>query len=319
MAVFGAISALFGHKVPERPPGMPQSTTVLCIGAMLWDVIGHAPGRIAPGDDLPGRIEQRPGGVALNVAMALASHGLSPVMLAAVGRDVAGKALTALTESRGVDCRMLHPTEDGRTDSYMAIEDGTGMVASVADARALEMAGAAILAPLADGRLGSAAAPWSGLVLLDSNPAPEVIARFQSDPCLQAARLVVVPASPAKAARLAPLLTRADTSFYLNRAEAEVLAGRPAASARDAAEALIAQGARHVIVTDGPAPLAEGLAGEPTLCLSPPAVTLQRVTGAGDQFLAAHLKARIAGHDRAQALEQALAASTAYVSGKDRP
>jgi thiol-disulfide isomerase/thioredoxin len=36
-----------------------------------------------------------------------------------------------------------------------------------ADARSLEAAGEAILAPLADGRLGSAAAPWTGLVALD--------------------------------------------------------------------------------------------------------------------------------------------------------
>ena len=45
---------------------------ILCIGAMLWDVIGRAPRRMAPGADVPGRIRHIPGGVALNVALALA-------------------------------------------------------------------------------------------------------------------------------------------------------------------------------------------------------------------------------------------------------
>ena len=51
---------------------------VLCIGAMLWDVIGRAPRRMAPGADVPGRIRHIPGGVALNVAVALARWGLEP-------------------------------------------------------------------------------------------------------------------------------------------------------------------------------------------------------------------------------------------------
>ena len=44
---------------------------VLCIGAVLWDVIGRSPAPMAPGADVPGRIRHLPGGVALNVAMDL--------------------------------------------------------------------------------------------------------------------------------------------------------------------------------------------------------------------------------------------------------
>lgn len=304
---------------------MPASGTtaptsrLVCIGAMLWDIIGRSTSA-APldlGDDVPGAIEQRPGGVALNVALALAARGLAPVMLSALGQDGAGKALTELVQGRGVDCSLLHRSGDHGTDIYMAIEAGAQMLASVADARALEAAGEAILAPLRDGRLGDPARPWSGVIILDSNPDAAIIARFASDPCLRAAQLVLVPASPAKAARLAPLLRRPETSFYLNRREAEVLAERPLADAVEAAEAIAALGAARVIVTDGPKPMAEALAGGATLTLTPPALDVTRVTGAGDFLLSAHLEARLKGLDRETALASALAAVSAYVSGKD--
>ncbi|WP_312529160.1 PfkB family carbohydrate kinase [Paracoccus sp. (in: a-proteobacteria)] len=297
---------------------MPNSKTIICIGAMLWDVIGRADMRIKLGDDLPGAISQRPGGVAMNVALALAVQGLEPVILSAVGRDPAGEALVARARQCGVDCDMLHHAAL-RTDSYLAIEDQDQLVASIADAHALETAGEAILLPLRDGRIGSAQSPWAGRIILDSNPGPDVVAQFRDDPCLTSAELLVVPASPAKAARLAPLLRRPHTTFYLNRAEAEVLAGCSSNSAIDAAEAVLALGAARVIVTDGPNSLAEAILDGPTLSLTPPPVTLLRVTGAGDHLLAAHLKALIGGAPRAEALQHALRSTTAYVSGKDNP
>ena len=74
---------------------MTKTPDVLCIGAMLWDVIGRAPRRMAPGADVPGRIRHLPGGVALNVAVALARWGMTPSVLSAVGRDSEGKGLIA--------------------------------------------------------------------------------------------------------------------------------------------------------------------------------------------------------------------------------
>ena len=52
------------------------------------------------------------------------------------------------------------------------------------------------------------------------------------------------------------------------------------------------------------------------ICGRPPKVTVTRVTGAGDTFMAAHIAAELAGTDRAAALERALAAAAAYVSGE---
>ena len=48
---------------------------ILCIGSVLWDVIGRTASHMAPGSDLPGRIARVPGGVALNIAATLAGWG----------------------------------------------------------------------------------------------------------------------------------------------------------------------------------------------------------------------------------------------------
>ncbi|HFQ15736.1 MAG TPA: kinase, partial [Rhodobacteraceae bacterium] len=60
---------------------MKDKVDILCIGSVLWDVIGRSPGRLAPGADVPGRISRLPGGVAMNIAMMLARFGLTPALL----------------------------------------------------------------------------------------------------------------------------------------------------------------------------------------------------------------------------------------------
>jgi pseudouridine kinase len=81
----------------------------------------------------------------------------------------------------------------------------------------------------------------------------------------------------------------------------------------------VARGAARVLVTDGPQLVAEAMAGAPTLTFAPPAVTVARVTGAGDCFLAAHLAAELAGQPRDTSLRRAVEAAAAHVSGKDVP
>ena len=92
-----------------------------------------------------------------------------------------------------------------------------------------------------------------------------------------------------------------------------------AASASEAAGALLAAGAGHVLVTDGPRAACEGRQGQGLLTASPPQVQVLRVTGAGDRFMAAHIVAERAGQPREAALTAALAAAAAHVSGKDGP
>lgn len=164
--------------------------------------------------------------MALNVALALARQGLTPAILAAVGRDGAGDALAAEVAARGVDTRWLWRDPQRPTDRYMAIETPEGLLAAVADAGALEAAGARLIAPLCDGRLGSAAEPWTGTLIVDGNLQPALFQRLARDPCLGGAALRLVPASPSKARHLLPLLEHPRAIFHINRAEAEALAGR---------------------------------------------------------------------------------------------
>ncbi|UFM63703.1 PfkB family carbohydrate kinase [Paracoccus sp. MA] len=298
---------------------MTAPPRILCLGAMLWDVIGRSAVRVLPGADLPGRITRQPGGVALNVALALARQGLEPAMLSAVGRDPAGEALVAEAGRRGVDTRWLWRDTGLVTDSYLAIESPEGLVAAIADARALETAGTALLAPLRDGRLGDAARPWRGTLVVDGNPSAPVLTEIARDPCLADADLRIVPASPDKAARLRVLIDDPRAIFHLNRAEAEALAGRSLPDAARAAEAVLALGARRVLVTDGAGTAADAAQGAPTLTATPRPVAAIRVTGAGDSFLAAHLAAESRGATRAEALTRAMNAASDHVCGKDQP
>lgn len=298
---------------------MTEPPRILCLGAMLWDMIGHSALRLGPGGDAPGRITRQPGGVALNVALALARHGLRPAMLSAVGRDAPGAALIAEAQRHGVETRWLWRDGGLPTDSYLAIESPDGLVAAIADARALEAAGSAILAPLRDGRLGDHARPWRGTLVIDGNLTAELLAGIARDPCLTGATLRIVPASPEKAARLRPLLAHPRATFHLNRAEAEALAGRRFASAAEAAEAVTALGGHRVLVTDGARRVADAARDAPTLDAVPPPAAAIRVTGAGDSFLAAHLAAENAGAPRAEALTRALHAASVHISGKDLP
>lgn len=296
---------------------MSAALPVLCLGAVLWDVIGRSPAPMGPGADVPGRIRHQPGGVALNVAAALAARGRAAAVLGAVGTDPEGAALIDAARALGVGVDWVHRDPARPTDAYMAIEDSEGLIAAIADAHSLEAAGEAVLAPLRDGRLSSAAAPWRGLVVVDGNLTTAQLAAIAADPALARADLRVVPASPGKAERLAPLIGPDHVTLYLNRAEAETLAGHPCAGAAEAAAAVVARGAARVLVTDGARPAACAARGAAeVLTRQPPPVTIARVTGAGDCFLAAHLLAEEQGADRATALDAAIAAAAAHVAGQ---
>lgn len=268
------------------------------------------------GQDVPGRITRLPGGVALNIAMTLARMGLRPAALCAIGRDGAGDELVAACEKLGLDMAFAHRSDDP-TDVYMAIEGANGLIAAIADAHSLERAGAAILAPLLDGRLGSNAAPYAGLIALDGNLTTDLLAEIAASPAFARADLRLAPASPGKAERLAPLLSHPHATLYVNLIEANVLCGGNHSSAEDAAKSLVARGARRVLVTDGGNPCALAGQGIAPLTAQPPGITPRRITGAGDTFMAAHIAAEARGQTGEIALQAALAAAAAYVSGID--
>jgi sugar/nucleoside kinase (ribokinase family) len=288
---------------------------ILCIGSVLWDIIGRAETAMPLGADVPGRITRLPGGVALNIATTLRRFGLRPALLSCVGRDADGEDLVSACQHMGLITDMLYRSADLPTDRYIAIEGAKGLVAAVADARSLETAGERILTPLRDGRLGSPAAPWTGLIALDGNLTALLLSDIAASPLFAGADLRVAPASPGKAERLLPLVCHPRATLYVNLEEAGLLCQTRFATAPDAAQGLLARGALRVLVTDGGRACADGKAGHGIITDAPPPVPVTRVTGAGDTFMAAHLVAEMRGTGRAAALGAALRAAAKHVSG----
>lgn len=295
---------------------MNGTSDILCIGSVLWDVIGRTDASMRQGNDVPGRITRLPGGVALNIAMTLKRFGLTPALLSIVGSDPEGDELVTACDDMGLITAFLLRDARLPTDSYIAIEDNGGLVAAMCDARSLEAAGDRILAPLFDGRLGSAEAPYSGPVALDGNLTEALLIDVAEHPALRKADLRIAPASPGKATRLTSLLAHPGATLYVNLEEAGLILGRTFDAAFHAADALVAAGATRALVTDGARSAALGeYAG--TISDTPPRVPQKRVTGAGDTFMAAHIAAERRGESGAVALRTALNAAATYVSGED--
>lgn len=294
---------------------MTKTPDILCIGSVLWDVIGRSASHMRLGADVPGRITRAPGGVAMNIAMTLARFGMTPALLTSIGRDTEGDELVAAADAMGLLTAHVYRSDDLATDVYMAIEGANGLIAAIADAHSLETAGAKILRPLADGRLGSADAPWGGPVALDGNLTVELLREIATSPLFVAADLRVAPASPGKAERLLALMGHSSATLYVNLEEAGLLCQTAFSGSEDAARSLIAKGAYRVLVTDSGHPTTEAT-GDDLITLTPPPVLVTRVTGAGDTFMAAHIASEAQGLDRTTALGRALNAAATYVSGE---
>jgi pseudouridine kinase len=294
---------------------MTQQPDILCVGSVLWDIIGRTASHMRVGSDVPGRITRLPGGVAMNIAMTLRRFGMTPALLTAIGRDPEGEELMAEAIRMEMDCAHVYRSDDLPTDVYMAIEGANGLIAAVADAHSLEAAGEKILRALEDGTLGSQHAPFAGLVALDGNLTVDLLQTIAASPLFARADLRVAPASPGKAERLLALLGHPSATFYVNLEEAGLLCQTTFEDSATGAKALIARGAHRVLVTDGGKSASEGTAGD-IITQTPPPVMVTRVTGAGDTFMAAHIASEAQGMDRADALTRALNAAATYVSGE---
>jgi pseudouridine kinase len=289
---------------------------ILCIGSVLWDIIGRTPHSMRVGSDEPGRITRLPGGVAMNIAMTLQRFGLRSALLTAIGRDREGNELLDDCAARGMNTEFIYRPEGLPTDRYMAIEGPEGLIAAVADAHTLEAAGDAILAPLEDGRLGSVRNPDPGTIALDGNLTRVLLDDIATHASFARADLRVAPASPGKARRLAPLMRHPGATLYVNREEAGYLTETQYDSASTAAQGLLDAGATRVLVTDGGSFAADGHHQRGVILTPCPSVRVRRITGAGDTFMAAHIAAELAEKSPSVALEMAQKTAAQYVSGE---
>ncbi len=313
---FPALFSL-GNPTTSRHEGVMsvKQQEILCIGSVLWDIIGRAPREMRRGSDVPGRIVRIPGGVAMNIAMTLQTFGLQPSLLTALGRDAQGDELREYCRQTGINIEHVHASASLPTDSYMAIEGANGLIAAIADAHSLEAAGDAIIAPLYDGTLGSNAAPYEGAIALDGNLTEGLLAQIALSEAFSKADLRIAPASPGKATRLKAIMHHPNATLYVNCEEAGYLCEAAFSNAQEAAVALVAKGARRAIVTQG-AEAACDHSGDSSHAAIPPKIIPKRITGAGDTFMAAHIASELSGDTRETALIKAQQTAATYVAGE---
>ncbi|WP_181707514.1 PfkB family carbohydrate kinase [Chthonobacter rhizosphaerae] len=267
---------------------------ILAIGGCHRDLVGRTAGRFEPGTSCPGRVAERPGGVARNVAALLAAAGppLAVQLATLLGADPAGDWLAAHLAAAGIGTDHLMRDPAVATGTYVALHDQDGeLVAALSDLSVYDRLTPDRLAPLAP------ALAEASLVFADANLPAETLAALAA---AAGPRLAVDAVSRAKAPRvLAP--ARAGALLFVNRPSAEALAGAPCPTAAEAAAALRSMGVARAVVTAGPQPLALLLDGEIHAVAVPPTPVVD-VTGAGDALIAGTLLSLAHGRGLADAV-----------------
>lgn len=221
---------------------------ILVLGSSNTDMIIKLARIPRPGETLlGGKFTTAAGGKGANQAVAAARAGGDVALIARLGKDMFGDQALAGFKADKIDTR--HILRDAKTPSGVALifVAGSGensiAVASGANAR---------LTP-ADVRAAASAFPGAkALIMQLETPLPAVAA---------AARLakkhgvpVILNPAPAPAKKLPPALLRHVSILTPNETEAELLTGIKVTddtSAREAAQALLAQGVETVIITLG--------------------------------------------------------------------
>ncbi len=269
---------------------------VVVVGDAGLDVVARHSGPIAHGGDVRAKVTIEPGGAGANTAVWLAACGASPVLVARVGADSAGRQVHSELTSAGVRCAFAVDPELA-TCCVVVLVDENGQRSMLPDRGANARFSPADLDPgLLAGTNGHL--HLSGYVLLDATSRPAGLA------ALEAARAAGWTTSVDPQAAV---LIRSTPSFLEdvrgvdvllpNADELEALAGSPEPAA--AKQLLSHFGA--VVVTSGPDGASWVDADE---IISVPADRAECVdsTGAGDAFDAGFLAAWLAGASKRDAL-----------------
>ena len=243
---------------------------------------------VIDGDGCP---RPRPGGGPFNTARTIGRLGLAPAFLGRLSRDGFGNQLRTRLDQDGVTLAVPQLSDAPTTLAVVDVDAagapryrfylaGTSsaaleyplLTAALPDGITILHAGtlALVMEPIATSieRLITTDLPPGTLVMIDPNCRPAAIAD-----------------RPAYRARLARILRRADVV----KASVEDLAYLyPGATARAAATALLGQGPRLVLVTDGPRPAWAFLPGQ-EMSVDVPVVPVVDTIGAGDAFGGAFL------------------------------
>lgn len=257
----------------------PQDA-VLCVGGINTDITFRLATSFIAGTSNIGSATDSPGGVARNVAEAIASTGTNVILVGPIGDDNRGRDVIRATSAAGVDCTAVTTHAGAPTGTYTAVIDPTGgLVVGLSDMRILDSITWEGL------RVGLHLVRQASWMFIDANLPQQV-----AEAAIGATRTAGVPiaadaVSIQKASRFAGL--RFDLVFC-NVDEAAVLLGRKKISTDNAARALVELGHGAAVVTHGP----EGASWANTQgsghC---PAINTVHgdVTGAGDALIAGTL------------------------------
>lgn len=217
---------------------------IVAIGGANVDLEGTSSEKLLMEDSNPGKIDRSPGGVARNIAEALARLGVPTRLHSALGIDDEGRWLYDQTASRGVDMSGVVWLPGASTARYLAVVDSDGELAvGINDMEILQRFDPAHLPP--------SMFVGARVVVVDTNLNPDALAHVFDH--AGDAPTFVDPVSVTKAAKLMPYLDRIHL-LKPNRAETEALTGRQVTDrvgAEAAADVLLEAGTRAVVVTLG--------------------------------------------------------------------
>jgi len=255
-------------------------SSIACIGAAHIDHLAQAQEDVVAGASNPVIVHRSIGGVACNVACALARFGHDVYLISTVGRDKDGDMVIETAAKLGVKTDTVLRVPDAPTATYTALHDTDGeLFVGLADMDIYDLLG-----PNHLGNTMRHITPCDGW-FIDANLSPASLA-FLAE-WAGNTRIFACGVSPAKVTRLIPHLQSIDCLF-VNRAEAERIVERQfkgKACAMSAAADIRARGVSNVLITLGAQGVAIAAEGINMHAPAPVAATAD-VTGAGDSFAA---------------------------------
>ncbi len=228
---------------------------VLVIGSAQIDIKGLPAETIRWNATTPGRVRNRVGGVARNIAENLARLEVDTVLLTAVGDDDQGRRILDQSEMYGVDCAQVRILEGQRTCSHLSFLKPDGeMAVGVTDFEIMKLLDSEML------RQNVALIADADMVVIDATLSDSALETLFELTNAYGVRVCADPTTPSLAPRLRPYLNQLHL-VVPNAGETAALcdlsqpvADREAALA--AARQLAAAGVYIAVVTMG----AEGLA-----------------------------------------------------------
>lgn len=289
-------------------PATPTAQVVV-VGSINMDMVSHSRRLPAPGETLMGEaFVMAPGGKGANQAVAAARLGARVSFVSRVGTRAHGRELLAALAEEGVDARGVQQDESalpGIAVIMVASEGGENSIVYVPGSNAqLAPADVQAAAPLLQGA--------RVVVAQLEVPVPAIRCAFEI--ARAAGVSTILNAAPALAAG-AELLPLCDW-LVVNETEAAQLAGLAVggvAEASAAAQALLARGPRHVLVTLGAqGALLVDASGQQQL----PARAVKAVdtVGAGDTFVGGLATGLAEGMSAVEAVRLGQAAAAIAVS-----